>query len=80
MLNNLLNDLLITGTLKWINPKGIEVDDNSRAPVHVGPDMGRMGVKIFFRNPNIEDSGEYKCQFQRVFNHYFELISFITSV
>lgn len=53
------------GTLKWINPKGMEIDDNSRAPIHVGPDMGPMGVKIFFRNPNKDDSGEYKCQFQK---------------
>ncbi len=71
--------MLITGTLKWINPRGVEVDDNRGANVYVGPDSGQMGLQIFFMNPNKRDSGEYKCQFQKVFN-YFIFISFITTV
>jgi hypothetical protein len=61
-------NFVITGTLKWINPKGIEVEGNTQASVYVEPD-GLKSLKIFFINPNKRNSGEYKCQYQQVFNH-----------
>ncbi len=62
-------NFVITGTLKWINPKGMEVEDNPRAPVYVEPDHRLKNLEIFFINPNKRNSGEYKCQYQQVFNH-----------